>query len=162
MKWNDWVGNWGMTSLKFKASFLEMEWKPQDEDKEAAWEMYVELLTRTATQSLDRIYGDEKSALNSVYWLFDITRRVLKTNTRKYTEFTKVAIVILNQVVRPFTSKWHRFCEDGLLDTEEGKELFRSDLLLLQYNLKIYSKMLADMAGVEDLTELRGYPFNSA
>ena len=28
MKWSKWLENWDMTSLKIKASFLEMEWKP--------------------------------------------------------------------------------------------------------------------------------------
>ncbi len=63
MKWGKWLENWDMTSLRIKASFLEMEWKPQDEDKAAAWELYVELLTRIATQPLDQNHGDEKTAL---------------------------------------------------------------------------------------------------
>ena len=36
MKWSKWLENWDMTSLKISAPFLEMEWKPQDEDKAAA------------------------------------------------------------------------------------------------------------------------------
>ena len=42
-----------------------MDWNPQDEDKTAAWEMYVELLTRTSTQRLDEAHGDEKTAFYS-------------------------------------------------------------------------------------------------
>ena len=108
MKWSKWLENWDMTSLKISAPFLEMEWKPQDEDKAAAWELYIELLTRIATQPLDAEHGDEKTALDSVFSLFAITRQVLKNNTRNCIEFTKIAIVVLNQVVRPFTAKWHR------------------------------------------------------
>ena len=44
---------WDLTSLRIKAPFLEMEWEPKDEDKTAAWELYVELITRAATQHLD-------------------------------------------------------------------------------------------------------------
>jgi hypothetical protein len=61
MKWQGWLEKWGMTSLKIKTPFLEMEWKPKDEDKAAAWEMYVELLTRITTQPLDSEHGDEKA-----------------------------------------------------------------------------------------------------
>lgn len=154
MKWGKWLENWDMTSLKIKASFLEMEWKPQDEDKAAAWELYVELLTRIATQPLDQQYGDEKIALDSVHALFGITRQVLKNNTRNCTEFTKIAVVVLNQVIRPFTAKWHRLSIQGKLSTIENQKEFRSDLAQLQTLLKKYTKMLADMAGVEDLTTL--------
>ncbi len=154
MKWGKWLQNWDMTSLKIKASFLEMEWKPQDEDKSAAWELYVELLTRIATQPLDENHGDEKTALESVFSLFAITRQVLKSNTRHCTEFTKIAIVVLNQVIRPFTAKWHRLSLQGAFADEERRKEFRNELAQLQLVLKKYSKMLADMAGVEDLTAL--------
>ena len=52
MKLRKWLENWDMTSLKIKAQFLEMDWAPQESDKNAAWEMYIELLTRITTQSL--------------------------------------------------------------------------------------------------------------
>ena len=154
MKWKKWLENWDMTSLKIKTSFLEMEWKPQDEDKAAAWELYVELLTRIATQPLDEMHGDEKTALDSVYSLFAITRQVLKNNTRNCTEFTKIAIIVLNQVIRPFTAKWHRLSlQNAFSDFDKQKE-FRDELAKLQNILRKYTKMLADMAGVEDLTTL--------
>ena len=58
MKWSKWIEQWDMTSLKIKTPFLDMEWKPQDEDKAAAWELYIELLTRITTQPLDDTHGD--------------------------------------------------------------------------------------------------------
>lgn len=154
MKWAEWLENWSMTSLKFKASFLEMEWKPKDEDKAAAWELYVELLTRIATQPLDDKHGDDKTALDSIYSLFPTTRQILKNNTRKCTEFTKIAIVVLNQVVRPFTAKWHRLSLQGAFDDKASQLEFRKELAHLQRALKQYMKMLADMAGVEDISAL--------
>jgi hypothetical protein len=154
MKWQKWLENWDMTSLKINAAFLEMEWKPQDEDKAAAWELYIELLTRITTQPLDPEHGDEKTALDSVYSLFLITRQVLKNNTRNCTEFTKIAIVVLNQVIRPFTAKWHRLCLQDIFKKPEKCVEFRKELETLQTVLRKYTKMLADMAGVEDLTVL--------
>jgi hypothetical protein len=154
MKWQKWLENWDMTALKIRTPFLEMEWKPQDEDKAAAWELYIELLTRVATQPLKTEDGDEKTALESVYSLFPVTRQVLKNNTRNCTEFAKIAIVVLNQVIRPFTAKWHRLSLQGVLSDPDKRAQFRSELQTLQLILRKYSKMLADMAGVEDLTEL--------
>ena len=48
MKMQKLFEDWGMTGLKLNLGFLQTEWEPQVEDAEAAWEMYVELLTRIA------------------------------------------------------------------------------------------------------------------
>jgi len=154
MKWSKWLENWDMTSLKVKTPFLDMEWKPRDEDKAAAWDLYIELLTRITTQKLGDNHGDEKTALTSVFSLFSITRNVMKNNGRNCIEFTKIAIIVLNQIVRPFTAKWHGLSVNGAFDDQKKCEEFRSELAELQRVLIIYTKMLADMAGVEDLTEL--------
>ncbi len=83
VKLGQWLENWDMTSLKITAPFMEMEWSPKDEDKAAAWDLYVELLTRIATQPLDPSHGDEMTALDSIYSLFPITREILKVHTRE-------------------------------------------------------------------------------
>ena len=91
---------------------------------------------------------------DSIYSLCAITRQVLKNNTRNCTEFTKIAIVVLNQVIRPFTAKWHRLSLQGAFADIKKQNEFRGELAQLQAVLKQYTKMLADMAGVEDLTTL--------
>lgn len=154
MKLREWLDEWSMTSLKINAHFLEMEWKPSDYDKNAAWELYIELLTRIATQHLEPEHGDEQTALESIYSLFGLTRDVIKRQGRHCIEFTKIAIVILNQVIRTFTAKWHRLSVQGAFENAEQCESFRKELSQLQVELRKYTKMLADMAGVEDLTEL--------
>ncbi len=156
MKWNKWLENWNMTSLKIKAPFLEMEWNPSEPDKKAAWELYIELLTRITTQPLGENDGDEKAALESVYSLFPTTRSIIKENGRDCIEFTKLAIVVLNQKVRPFTAKWHRASLAHGLDSPELRKQFREELREVQSLLRIYTGMLAQMAGVEDLTRLEG------
>lgn len=154
MKWGKWLEQWDMTSLKVKTPFLDLEWKPQDEDKAAAWELYVELLTRITTQPLADNHGDEQAALTSVYSIFPTTRDVMKRNGRHCVEFTKIAILVLNQKIRPFTAKWHRLASEGAFSDEGKCEEFRAELDTLQKILKVYTQMLSDMAGVEDLTEL--------
>ena len=80
MRMKDLFEKWGLTGLKVKTPILEMDWEPSDPDKSAAWDLYVELLTRITTQPLDDAHGDEKTALDSVYSLFAETRAVLKAN----------------------------------------------------------------------------------
>ena len=154
MKWNEWLEKWSMTSLKIKTPFLEMDWQPKDEDKSAAWELYIELLTRIATQNLPIEHGDEATALESIHKLFALTREVIKRHGRHCITFTKIAIVILNQKIRPFTAKWHKEMLSNAFGEPIKCKNFRKELAELQEVLKNYTKMLSDMAGVEDLTEL--------
>lgn len=154
MKWQKWLENWDMTSLKINLKFLEMNWEPKEPDKDAAWELYIELLTRITTQYLQPEEGDEKTALESVYKIFDLTRITIKKHKRDCIEFTKIAILVLNQIIRPFTAKWHKEMLGGAFEKEGKRKEFRDELRPLQDKLRIYTRMLADMAGVEDLTAL--------
>lgn len=141
--------------LKFSLGFLELEFKPTEQDRDAAWELYIELLTRVTTQSLSPAHGDEATALTSVFKLFELTRSILKAPGRRSAhEFTKVAIVVLNQVVRPFTAEWHKRSLAGDFNKPEACEEFRQKLAVLQAQLVVYARALADLAGVEDLTAL--------
>lgn len=154
MKLKEWLDKWSMTSLKINLQFLEMEWEPKDEDKDAAWELYIELLTRITTQYLSPDHGDENTALNSVYKIFELTRDIIKRKGRHCINFAKIAVVVLNQVIRPFTARWHKLALKGAFSDVAHCDQFRNELSDLQNILRIYAKMLADMAQVEDLTEL--------
>jgi len=154
MRWRKWLEKWSMTSLKIKTPFLETEWHPKDKDKDAAWELYIELLTRIATQPLPNEHGDESTALESIHKLFGLTREIIREHGRECIEFTKIAVIVLNQVIRPFTAKWHKeSLANAFADSQKCDE-FRKELVEIQSSLINYAKMLSDMAGVEDLTEL--------
>ena len=155
MQFKKLLEQWDLNSLRISAAFLEMEWVPRDEDKAAAWELYVEMITRITTQPLVLGNGLERAALDSVYQLFPLTRGILKTHGRHCINFAKVAVVVLNQVVRPFTSKWHIRMSAAPLEGGAVVD-FRKELAELQVNLLNYTRLLADMAGVEDLTGLEG------
>jgi hypothetical protein len=145
---------WGLSSLRFNVGFLETEWQPREGDREAAWELYVEMLTRIVTQPLDDDTGDLKSALASVHALFPVTREVLKRRGRGCVEFTKIAVVVLNQVVRPFTARWHTLAQTEALADPAIQRRFREELAALQGVLRNYTRALADIAEVEDMTSL--------
>jgi len=152
MNFREAFSKWGLSRISLNLKFAELEFSPTDDDGIAAWEMYVELVTRITTQKLLDDSGDEGTALESVYKIFAITRDILKTHGRKSGAFTKIAIIVLNQVIRPFTAKWHKRSIDGTLTKPEGKICFRRELEALQVDLRNYSRMLAEMAKVEDLT----------
>lgn len=143
---------WHLKSIKLNVKFASMEFAPNDVDREAAWELYVELLTRITTQSLPFSDGDEKTALDSVYSIFPITREILKRKGRQCVGFTKVAIPVLNQIIRPFTAKWHKLSLNKAFDDAEKCKEFREELGKLQIMLKYYTSLLSEIAAVEDLS----------
>ncbi len=138
--------------LSPSSGMIEISFKP--DDKDAAWELYIEMLTRIVTQPLPSSAGDEETALGSVYSLFAVTREILRRRGRGTIQFSMVAIPVLNQVVRPFTAKWHKESLAGAFDGETKRKEFREELEILQEELREYNRMLAQIAGVEDLTNL--------
>lgn len=148
------LSGFSLDKVKINAVFLQADLAFKTPDQDAAWELYVEMLTRVVTQQLPPKSGDEKAALDSVYMLFPTTREILRHHGRKAERFCKVAVPILNQVVRPFTAKWHARLKDGASCSKEDRAEFRAELDALAEDLRNYTKMLASIAGVEDLTNL--------
>ena len=50
-------------------------WEPDESEVRAAWELYVEMVTRTPLGGYSFQEGSLREALNSIYSLFDTTRR---------------------------------------------------------------------------------------
>ncbi len=158
MKIQNLLENWGLKGLQLNVGFLKLDWEPQPDEQQAAWELYVEILTRVTTQLLPDADGDEEAALKSVHNLFEITRKLLKQKGRKAQTFSKIAIVILNQKIRPFTAEWHKKSLAGVFDTPEGRQEFRKALKEIQNVLRGYAGLLSEIAGVEDFQGLSQGP----
>lgn len=154
MKMRDFLEQWGLTSLKINVGFLEGNFAPQDPDRAAAWDLYVELLTRITTQSLSADEGDEKAALDSIYAIFGLTREILRKHGSGCGQFAKIAVPVLNQLVRPFTARWHRRRIDNAFESAQARAEFRAELEILQGHLRHFMRSLSAMAEVEDLTAL--------
>lgn len=93
---------------------IEGTWEPKRAERDAAWELYVELITRISVVELDPEDGKTREALTSFYQLFAITRDILRRygpvvargNARRIT-FGRIAVMMLNGVVRPVLARWH-------------------------------------------------------
>ena len=141
-------------ALSLGKEYLNRKWKPNKSDEQAAWAMYVEMVTRVVTQPLPPNQGDEATALKSVHSLFETTREVLKEHGGSCNEFPAIAVEILNQKVRPFTTKWHSEDLETIFKSGSKRADFRDDLEHLQEILCEYTRALAVMANVKDLTNL--------
>lgn len=140
------------------------EWESDPTERNAAWSLYVELVTRIAVQSLDIDQGTVREAMNSLYSLFSSTREILKQAGpdvgASHDSVGGIAIAVLNNGLRPFLSKWHPLLqvweakrsvdlspkEHEIVWTEEPK--LRQELELLRSDLEKYSDALAEIAGV--------------
>ena len=143
-----------LEKIALNAGIARAEISFKSSDKDAAWELYIEMLTRIVTQRLPSESGDEQSALDSVHILFPTTREILRRYGRDAIEFSKIAVPILNQVVRPFTTKWHTESVSNAFSDERKRQEFRIELEKLLNDLRKYNRMLANIAEVEDLTDL--------
>lgn len=120
-----------LTSVKVNLSIpyiggIEGTWKFDESERKAAWEMYVELITRISLAELKPEEGLLREALSSLYTLFDTTRKILrkygpsiaKPKGKDNLSFGYLAVAILNVVLRPILAKWHPL----LLDYEITKK----------------------------------------
>ncbi|MCY4109153.1 MAG: hypothetical protein OXG11_09005 [Chloroflexi bacterium] len=137
----------GVTGLASEWAEVEIN----ENDRDAAWELHVEMSTRIVTEPLPPEVGDEKAALTSIYSLFPATREILRRHGRQTVGFSRVAVPVLNHVVRPFTAKWHKESLDGAFEDQDRIRQFRQELKELQSHLRNYNRVLAEMAEVEEL-----------
>ncbi len=95
--------------------YLAGPWKPTKSQKQAAWELYVELITRISVQKLGPDEGLLREALTSLYSLFETTRGILKRHGPEVAKPRRgqsislgyLAVTALNHVLRPLLAKWH-------------------------------------------------------
>jgi hypothetical protein len=150
---------------------IEGNWQPDEREREAAWEMYVELITRIAVVELGPGEGLLSEALGSLYTLFEATRTILrkygpqiaKSKGDGQLSFGYLSVAVLNGVLRPLLTTWHPLLVD--YETQRSPEVSaleherawkRADELRDELNgareaLYEYANVLAEVAGVQPL-----------
>jgi hypothetical protein len=148
-------------------------WEPNDAERLAAWELYVELMTRVAVMPLSTGDGLLREALTSLYSLFATSRDILRRHGPTVAEpkpngqynFGYLAIAILNVVVRPFLTRWHPLLEEWEANRPPDRSraqheqawpqaaALRADLDATRATLTQYAALLAAACGVPDLSE---------
>jgi hypothetical protein len=159
-------------SLDLRLFKISGTWEPNDAERLAAWELYVELMTRVAVVPLPTGEGLLREALTSLYSLFAITRDILRRNGPVVAEpkpdgqynFGYLAVVILNGAIRPFLAHWHPLLEEWEATRPPGRSQaeherawpqaaqLRAELDATRASLTQYAALLATACGVPDLT----------
>ena len=94
IKITDLFAQFRLEGVKLGPSWATAEISIDECDSDAAWELYVEMMTRIVTQPLPTEAGDEETALDSVYSLFPATREILRRRGRRTINFTKIAVPV--------------------------------------------------------------------
>lgn len=142
----------------------EVEWERDEAERDAAWALYVELVTRTAVAPLPDGEGVLREALSSLHKLFSVTRKVLRAAGPDAGAARQsvggIAIAVLNRGLRPFLDKWHPALaaweasrpagmSPGEHERRWGDDL-RRELAALRTDLQAYASALAQLAGVDE------------
>jgi hypothetical protein len=154
--------------------FLQISgtWQPNDDEREAAWELYVELITRVAVVPLGPEQGLLSEALASFYSLFATTRDILRKHGPSIAEpkprgqynFGYLAVAMLNLVIRPLLAHWHPVLDDWETSRPPGQSRLeheaawprnselRTEFERTRAALLEYANLLAAACGVPDLS----------
>lgn len=157
---------------------LSGEWEPNEVERAAAWEIYVELITRVSTVPLAPDEGLLREALVSLYSVFDTTRQVLRkygpdiAEPKPFGQYNLafLAVTILNTGIRPLLARWH----PALADWEAHRPTsisqaahettwpqageLRSQIESTRLALVDYAHALATACGVPNLLEALATP----
>lgn len=149
---------------------IEGTWAPERAERDAAWELYVELVTRVSVVELHPDDGKVREALSSFYQLFAITRDILRRygpavarGSADRITFGRIAVSMLNGAVRPVLAYWH----PRLTSYEEARPMdidsvtherhwehiaeLRADINRTRQVLTEIASLLGTVAGVESL-----------
>lgn len=149
-----------------------------DEERKAAWEMYVELITRALVVKMATGTGLVREYLTSAYQMFDITRDILRRYGPGIAEpkpdgsysFGLLAVATLNQVIRPRLERWHPLLDEWESGRPAGRSRLehetmwpaldecRADLETMRATLEHWAALLADACGVPQLTAAANRP----
>lgn len=160
--------------LPFGVGEIGGEWEPDEAERKAAWDMYVELITRVTVVELGSDEGLLREALTSYYSLFGTTRQIMKDGGPDVARpkndgtvsFGHLAVGVLNQALRPLLAKWHPVLEDheaskpigvSRLEWERSwdrHDELRSAVAEVRGTLEAYAGLLGDVCGARSLLDL--------
>jgi transcriptional regulator with XRE-family HTH domain len=149
----------------------DLTWTPNEEEKLAAWEIYVELVTRIPIAPLVDGEGILREALSSLYSLFQTARAILRSYGPAIAQsrlgsdrsLSYLVVCMLNTILRPLLAKWHpllkayeetRPVSVGITQYEQQWERYtelRQQITLVRKGLTDYANLFAQIAGVPSL-----------
>ena len=155
--------------MDLKLFSISGTWVPNDAERRAAWELYVEMITRIAVVPMRD--GIAREGLSSLYALFGEARTILRRYGPEVAEpkrggrynFGFLTVALLNFALRPLLSYWHPELQTweaqrGPTQSVKAHEdawprigELRAELERTRLALATYAAVLAEACGVPDL-----------
>lgn len=153
-----------LDSVSISAGPLNATFKPTDEERDAAWQIMVDLGTSVATQPFLEDSGHLRDVMTSLHRIFNSIKQALKDlRPSKFDSdmnFASVCMSLLTGCLGPFLARWHEPLADfevsrGEKSSERVHELqwpFRgeciADLNELQNTMLAFTQLLSGLSGV--------------
>jgi len=161
--------NWQVTEIEIDTFGQKLKLANSGSQRRVAWSIFVEIMTRIATQQMLDSEGDDGIAIKSLSDLFQSTRKsiseikstsVLPSSKGNFDTVETYSLAMLNKDIRPFLSKWHpvwdtwRKSNPNTLCFDWDLHLaFRIDLKSLQSKIQERAKGLGEIAGVPEIDQ---------
>ncbi|GHH02882.1 hypothetical protein [Streptomyces lanatus] len=149
-------------------------WEPADTERRAAWELYVELVTRVPIEELGADEGVLRETLSSLHTFFNTTREILRRYGPEvappmapgHFSFGIIALTVLNRVLRPLLTSWHPRLKSYESQRPHGQDPvtherawqhadeLRREITGARLTLLSLARTLQEVAGVCDLIDL--------
>lgn len=149
-------------------------WEPAVAERSAAWELYLQLVTRVSVEELAADEGFLREALSSFYTFFGTTRDILHRHGPQiappvppgHVSFAVLAVTVLNRVLRPLLATWHPRLAAYESQRPEGRDpvawerewehadALRGAIAEVRGVLRSLARTLQEVAEVGDLIDL--------
>jgi hypothetical protein len=164
----------GEVQIKLSIPFIgevSGSWVPDDAERQAAWELYIELITRIAVVPLGAGEGMLREALTSLHSMFSVTREILRRHgpgiaprdEEKRLSVAYLAVAVLNGWLRPLLTAWHPrlrsheaakpadLTAEWWEDRWECAEQLRQEIERVRSGLIDYARQLGNVAKIASL-----------
>lgn len=145
---------------------------PSDAERAAAYELLVELSTRTSSAHLASTDDSIRDAMADLQQLFGLTRRILRAHGTDASKgsagnisLAVVAVRVLNEVIRPVLSRWQPLLSDyearrpidvSAVEWEQQWDRgprCRSELRAMRSSIRAYVDTLGQIAGAPEISD---------
>jgi hypothetical protein len=110
-------------------------------DTTAAHILWVEIATRITTKPLHYRSGDEETAAESIYSLFSKGRELMEKHPDAKV-FSEIALKLLNEGLRPYTARWHRWITEGNEEKGVSRRRFKDELTRRRFRTELQEVQL--------------------
>ena len=160
-------------SIGFPPFSISGSFTPTRAERLCAWELLVELMSRTSVAPLRSDEGSIREAMSSLYTLYGTTRELMRKHgpdvaaTRQDGNLSLglIAMRVLNDIIRPVLSKWHPALEaheaakPSTLGKGEWERAWddnaecRESLNQVRRSVRSYIDTLGRIAGTPDIAD---------